>query len=287
MRTRLIRFAALAVPLLLALASCGDDDASTTVATAATSESATSGPTTAPPTTEPPTIEPPTTEPPTTAKATTAATTNPPTTTAPPVDAVELMTSLQLVSTDYSPDHSILTDVTDLPSSPSTAALIEAVAATPECAGLAVQAPFPHAMMSSGALIEFISAIGATSSASLIVLADTAAAAAFMEAVRSEERYPTCLLLATLKTLVAPPGITLDLVDFRFLDALPGYGDDQVIPAGDLVISQDGAVLITVVGGTRFSRIGKVILAVGGVSPTADAFAVLLYERTLTALESR
>jgi len=113
------------------------------------------------------------------------------------------------------------------------------------------------------------------------------AAIGYLEAIRSDEGFPTCSGLATLKTLTgAPAGITLEMENFRFNDAVAGFGDDQAYPADDVVIVQDGTVLLTLEGGTRYSRIGNVILVVGGTSLDADAFAPVFYERAMAAIEA-
>ena len=80
--------------------------------------------------------------------------------------------------------------------------------------------------------------------------------------------------------------MTLAMENFRFESAVDGYGDDQVYPASDLVIAQDGTVLLTVEAGTRYSRIDNVILIVNGTSVDADAFAPVFYERAVAAIEA-
>ncbi len=272
--------------LVLMLAGCGDDGDAAASPTSATASEATGGPisTTAPTTT--PTPE--STAPESTApKTIIAPETSPPTTEATLlVDAVELLSSLKLVGTDYGPDYSIHVDVDDL-ASPGGVLIQEAVQATPECDAVTIDAPLPYTDMSSGARIEFISSIGATNSTTLVVMPTPDAAAAYLEAIRSDPQFPVCNGLATLKTLTgAPEGITMEMVDFRLEGPLPGNGDDQAFVAEDLVIYQDGVELLTVVGGARYSRVDNVIIVVGGVSPDADAFASLVYERTAAALAS-
>ncbi len=267
--------------LVLMLAGCGDDGDSAASPTSATASEATSGPiSTTVPTTTPAreSIAP---------ETTVAPETSPPTTEASLlVDAVELLSSLQFVGTDYGPDYSIHADVDDL-ASPGGMLIQEAVQATPECDAVTIDAPLPYTDMSSGARIEFISSIGATNSTTLVVMPTSDAAAAYLEAIRSDPQFPVCNGLATLKTLSgAPEGITMEMVDFRLEGPLPGFGDDQAFVAEDLVIYQDGVELLTVVGGARYSRVDNVIIVVGGVSPDADAFASLVYERSAAALAS-
>jgi hypothetical protein len=281
MRSRLIRCLTLAMPILVvSSAACGsEDDVAETVATTEVlvGASSTAADTVVESTTAAQTTDAPQT------------TTAPQTTGAPatePLDAVELLSSMGLQGTDYSPDHAIAVDVADL-STPNAVSAFDAAAATPECGPPTVEAPLPYRTLSSGARIDFVSSIGATASASVVVMPVEAAAIGYLEALRNDEMIPTCIGRAVLRGLTdAPPGITLDMENFRFLDQIDGYGDDQVIAGSDLVISQDGSVLLTVVGGARYSRIGNVILVVDGVDPDAATFASLLYERAVAAIDA-
>jgi hypothetical protein len=120
----------------------------------------------------------------------------------------------------------------------------------------------------------------------VIVMPMEAAAIGYLEALRSDEMIPTCIGEATLKTLTgAPEGITIGMENFRFLEPLAGYGDDQVATGSDLVITQDGTVLLTVVGGSRYTRIGNVILVVGGTNPGVEEFAPIFHDKALAAIE--
>jgi hypothetical protein len=262
--------------VLLALAGCGSDD---DAGDAATTDQATPGTAAADTTAAEVTAA---TDP------ASAATTEVPDTTEPPaveaLDAVELLTSMNLVGTDYGPDYTVTVDVADL-STPNAVAAREAAESTPECGS--TEAPLPYSTLSSGARIDFANAIGATSSAEVVVMPMEAAAIGYLEALRSDETIPTCMGLATLKTLTgAPPGITIGMENFRFGDPIASYGEDQVTAASDLVISQDGAVLLNVEGGSRYSRIGNVILVVSGTSPGTDDFAPVFYAKALEALDA-
>jgi hypothetical protein len=172
-------------------------------------------------------------------------------------------------------------------SAPNAVAAREAAESTPSCDPPTVEAPLPYSTLSSGARIDFVNSIGATSFAYVLVMPMEAASIGYLEALRNDETIPTCMGEATLKTLTgAPEGITIGMENFRFLDPVAGYGDDQVTTGSDLVISQDGTVLLTVVGGSRYTRIGNVILVVGGTNPDAEAFAPIFYERALAAIEA-
>lgn len=282
MRSRLIRSTTLAIPiLLLALAGCGSNDdtadpgattdapVENTVTTDAEEVAATTEP--------PPETSAPTTESPTVTEA--------PATTIQP-DALELLSSMGLVGTDYSADHTIAVEADDL-TTPNAVAHRETARSTPECGPPTVEAPLPYSTLTSGARIDFVSSIGATSSAYLVVMPNEAAAIGYLEALRDDEGIPTCIGVATLKSLTgAPEGITMEMENFRFEVPVAGYGDDQVTVSNDLVISQDGTVLLTVTGGSRYSRIGNVILVVGGVTPDAEAFAQIFYDKAVSAIEA-
>jgi hypothetical protein len=262
---------------LLALAGCGSDD---DAGDAATTDQATPGTAAADTTAAEVTVA--ATDP------SSAATTEVPDTTEPPaveqLDAVELLTSMNIVGTDYGPDYTVTVDVADL-STPNAVVAREAAENTPECGS--TEAPLPYSTLSSGARIDFANSIGATSSAEVVVMPMEAAAIGYLEAMRSDETIPTCMGLATLKTLTgAPPGITIDMENFRFGELIANYGDDQVTTASDLVISQDGAVLLNVEGGSRYSRIGNVILVVSGTSPGTDDFAPVFYAKALEAIDA-
>jgi class 3 adenylate cyclase len=208
------------------------------------------------------------------------------TTAAPQLDAVELLKSMALVGTDFGPGYSIQNDVADL-SSPNAVAEREAAQATPECGPPTAEAPLPYSTLSSGARIDFTTESGGAAWVELVVMPVEGAAIGYLEAIRRDEGFPTCSGLVALKGLTgAPPGMTLAMENFRFKSAVDGYGDDQVYPASDLVIAQDGTVLLTVEAGTRYSRIGNAILLVNAVSPDGDAFAPVFYERAVTAIEA-
>lgn len=281
MNSRLIRTTTLAIPvMLLALAGCGSDGDNTEPdATTEASADATA-------TTD--AEEAATTEPsPDTSASTTEAmpSTEAPATTTQ-LDAVELLSSMGLVGSDYGADYTVAVDVADL-STANAVAGREAAESTAECEPPTVEAPLPYSTLTSGARIDFINSIGATSSAHLIVMPMEAAAIGYLEALRNDEQIPTCIGVATLKSLTgAPEGITMDMENYRFDDPVAGYGDDQVRTGSDLVISQDGTVLLTVPGGSRYTRIGNVILVVGGTSPDADNFAPTFYDRAIGAIEA-
>ncbi len=200
MRPRSIRTATLVIPaLLLSLTGCGSDD------DAATADAATGATTDAPAvdtttvestaaTTGPPASSAPTTEEPTTTEAATVA----------ELDAVELLSSMNLVGTDYGPDYTIAVDVADL-STPNAVAAEEAAAATPECGPPTVEAPLPYSTMTSGARIDFVNSIGGTASAQLVVMPMEAASIGYLEALRSDETIPTCVGLATLRDVDRRP----------------------------------------------------------------------------------
>jgi hypothetical protein len=193
---------------------------------------------------------------------------------------------MALMGTDYGPEFSIQNDVSDL-SSPNAVAEREAAQATPECGPPTVEAPLPYSTLSSAARIDFTSPLGGTATAELVVMPVEELAIGYLKAIRGDEGFPTCSGLATLKTFTGTPaGMTLAMENFRFKDPVEGFGDDQVYPASDVVIVQDGTVLLTLEGGTRYSRIGNVILIVNGLDADADAFAPVFYERAAAALQA-
>lgn len=254
---------ALSLIVALGLSACGSD--------ADTSASSTTG---APAATTPA----PTTNAPATTAAPTTTTIGATTTAAPTLDASKLLASLGLVGTDYGDGYTISSPS---PATKESEGYAAAIQASPECGGVKSEIPLPFATASSAAKVVFTHPVNGSNSALLVVMPSEAAAVAYLTSLKSESGFAACYTAATGKVLAGnvPAGLTLEMRNPTMRPPIANYGAEQAYPSSDLAFLKDGKELVSVVGGTRYSHIGRVVLGVGGVSPAADKFAVVLYTR--------